>query len=315
MAGPRPETLAERSRRLVSISGGDGRVPPPPPTFQDAQPRHSQPQQAAPKRRSPTRLAAAAAMASRPAENTPRETMKVPQYTPAQMQAFLDRENAKIQAEAQAARKAMDTGSAPAQGGMEQLRSFVGNSPRQPEGQEEPQVHVSAVEKKPVSTLSSWDKEVLEIAEQLDPSDLMMNGEIVTELDILPGVFSITVKSLKKADWTAVNRDVNDFRRGIDTEVETASGGTIQKTIVPFQEEVMEFSQQRHLAQGILGINGHQLSSDWGSRMQALEELPSPAYDAALREYTKFLHAVGTLFPDDPTKQKMEELKARLGKV
>jgi hypothetical protein len=173
---------------------------------------------------------------------------------------------------------------------------------------------VSATESKPQSSLSSWDKEVLEMADCLDPGQLMMEGEILTELEIHE-VLSITVRSLKKADWTEINKDVNEFRRGIEAEVENAQGEKTKKLIVPFPDEILEFSNQRRLAQGLVGLNGYAYPDHWGSRVQMLEQLPEPAYAAIFREYTKFLQAVGTLFPDQATKEHYEKLKIQLGKA
>ena len=310
----RRETIAERSKRLVSVTGGPGgdrpAVAPPPgmaapvDSFQ-----HPSDPVAPPRRRSPTRLAAAAAVPTAPPQ------MKVPQYTQAQKQAFLAQEQQRMESEARAA---MQTQQAPAAQppvspqGLAQLRSFVGPEPEETE--DDPPVHVSATETKPQSTLSSWDREVLEMASQLDPAGLVLDGEVLTELEIHE-VLSVTVRSLKKGDWTEVSRDVNDFRRGIDTEVESADGEMVTKTIYPFPDEIQEFKQQRILAQGILGVNGQPYPGHWSQRVSILEELPQPVYEAILREYTKFLQAVGTLFPDKPTKEKMDELRLRLGKA
>lgn len=242
--------------------------------------------------------------------------MKVPQYTQAQKQAFLAQEQQRMEAEARAA---MQTQQAPihqpsvSPQSLAKLRSFVGPEPEE-EPEEDPQVHVSASETKPQSSLSSWDKEVLEMADQLDPGELMLNGEIMTELEIHE-VLSITVRSLKRSDWTEINRDVNDFRRGIETEVENAEGETVKKTIYPFPEEIIDFSNQRRLAQGIVGVNGMPYPHHWSERIQYLEQLAEPVYEAILREYTKFVQAVGTLFPDQATKEHYEKLKIQLGKV
>lgn len=172
-----------------------------------------------------------------------------------------------------------------------------------------------------MSQLSSWDKEVLEMAEQLDPAQLVMDGFIAVELEILGEAFTASVKSFKQQDWVDIRRDVSEFRRGLEVFKEISDPENpgqvkqIPETILPFPDEVLEFTQLRQLAQGVLGINGTPYPEDWGARAGMLQQLASPAYEALLREYTKFLQAVGTLFPDKPTKEKMEELKARLGKA
>jgi len=334
----RVETMAEKSKRLVSPTASSGGVPTAPPKYdpdqfveQESMP-YRQLQEAPKRRRSPTRLAAAAAAAPI-GQPVSMSRAQVPQYTQAQMQAFHAQEQQRRMTEAQGMQRQMQSppgaplqqAPAASRQGMAALNSFTGAAagPQAPPPAPippDPEVHVSASEMLPVSKLSSWDREVLEMADQLDPSQLVMDGFMLTELEIHPAL-SITVKSLKKSDRTEIAKDVNEFRRGIEVTKDLPDldnpGQTkkVLETIVPFPEEIHEFAQLRRLSQGIVGVNGAAYPDHWSQRAGLLEGLATPVYDAMLREFFKFLDAVGTMFPDRPTQEKMEELKANLGKA
>ncbi|HUW13824.1 MAG TPA: hypothetical protein VM537_29140 [Anaerolineae bacterium] len=328
---PLAESYAEKSKRLVTVAGGGG-MPSAPPKFDPharPEPRRYEAQPMAPaaptRRRSPTRLAAAAAAAPVGVPAAPRRA-PVPQHSPAQLQAYVASEQRRAQAEAEAMLHRQEAppsrqSAQPSLQGMAALQSFAGGQPPPQEPVEDPPVHTSSTEVKPESLLSAWDLEVIEMADQLDPAELVMEGFIAVELEVLGQEFTASVKSFKQQDWSDIRRDVSEFRRGIevfkDVPDPSSPGKTMQvtETILPFPDEVLEFMQLRQLAQGVLGVNGVPYPNDWGARAGALQQLASPAYDALLREYTKFLQAVGTLFPDKPMKEKMEELKARLGKA
>lgn len=318
MVQRRKETIAEKSRRLVSVTGGTGGMPSPPPKFEPSQyeppAQHAAPI-TAPRRRAPTRLAAAAAAAPMiPRTSAPRAA--VPQHTPAQLQAFVAQEQQKVQAEIAAMQRQAESPQAAAT-----MQSFAQAQKQAAPPEPDRQVHVSAHETKPANEISSWDMEVIEMAGQLDPAQLVMDGAIAVELEILGEQFTASVQSFRQSDWVAIRKDVNEYRRGLEVLKDVPDpenpGETKQevRTIIPFPDEVVEFSRLRQLAQGVLGVDGFQYPEDWGSRAALLEQLASPAYEAMSREFTKFLSAVGTMFPDKPTREKMEELKARLGKA
>jgi hypothetical protein len=160
----------------------------------------------------------------------------------------------------------------------------------------------------PIREMSSYDAEILEMLAALDPAELIMNGKIMREIEITEGALSVTVKSLTKGEIAAINRDVDEFRRGrLDDD---------GKRVEPFADATSEFGSMRQLSEGIVGINGKPLQDGaWVLRSEVLEALPVAAYEAIRREYSKFSRAVFLLFPDSATKQHIERLKEALGKV
>jgi hypothetical protein len=153
--------------------------------------------------------------------------------------------------------------------------------------------------------VSSYDAEILEMCDQIDATELLMHGSVSFELDILEDVLSVSVQSLKKSDLREIQSDIDAYLRG--------SGDDDSPS--PSVESLRDFSDMRHLAQGILGINGKPLPNDWEARFQLLEQLAAPAYSAIRREYVKFLEAVGLVFPDKATQSQMDRLRDAVKKA
>lgn len=166
-------------------------------------------------------------------------------------------------------------------------------------------------EPKPQGQVSSFDLEVLEMSEQLDVGELMTNGYLFRELEIIPGLLSVSVRSLKRSDKVQIRKDIDDFRRGVPVDPAQPDG----PRVIPFPDAVADFATLRQLSEGVMGINGVPMVNDWMQRAAELEDRDDVQYEAIKREYSKFLAAVGLLFPDKPTKEVIEKLKERLGKA
>lgn len=160
------------------------------------------------------------------------------------------------------------------------------------------------------AVISSYDRDLIELADHIDPSDLLVRGFVMTELDVVEDVLSISVKSLRKADLREIQEDVDDFSRGKPPRDDPEG-----LPVMPSMDSIRDFSDMRYLAQGILGINGNPLPGTWQDRFNLLEQLASPAYASIRREYTKFLEAVGLLFPDKATKERMDKLREVIKKA
>ena len=240
----------------------------------------------------------------------------VPQYTQAQLQKFVAAERAKVDAAAKAAETDMDLasklpgtnsddGAEEPQGPSHAIAQAILQAD---EPVSEKRSETTAPTDGPVREISSYDAEVLEMLSSLDPAELMMNGSILREIEITDNALSATVKSLTKGDVAAIQRDIDEFRRGKLTD----DG----KRLEPFPDAVAEFSSLRQLSDGIVGVNGTPYpKGEWTLRAAQLEALPVAAYEAIRREYAKFSRAVFLLFPDTATKQHIERLKEALGKV
>lgn len=237
----------------------------------------------------------------------------VPQYTREDMQRLISQERAKVEAAAKAVETDMDSAAK-----MPGLNSDDGaEAPELPGhgiAQEILRAETQVSEKKPgdqaapIREISSYDAEILEMLASLDPAELMLNGSIMREIEITDKALSVTVKSLTKGEVAAINKDIDEFRRG-----KVNDDG---KTVEPFSDAIAEFSGLRQLADGIVGVNGKPLpNASWVARSEHLEQLPVAAYEAIRREYAKFSRAVFLLFPDTATKQHIERLKEALGKA
>jgi hypothetical protein len=196
----------------------------------------------------------------------------------------------------------------PAQGGNP---AYVQLPPREepaaePEPSPEPEPQAPGA-----SHVSSFDLEVMELAEQIDVGELLLNGYAMAELEIVPGYLSVSVRSLKRSDMVEVRKDIDEYRRGKPVDPSKPEGDWI----TPFPDAVMDFANLRQLAAGVLGINGQPLPADWMQRAAEIEDRPDGAYEAIKREYRKFLAAVNLLFPDKPTKEVFDKLRERLGKA
>ena len=240
----------------------------------------------------------------------------VPNHTPAEMAQFVQGEQAREHLRATAERAAgavknmtsaqgqetAQTAGTPEslEAAMGALSSFVGeaSSAGPPPKTEQPPI-------------SSFDLEVLELADELDVGALILDGYVMRELPILDGMYSVSVRSLKKSDLTEIAKDVDQFRRGRLENPDDPDS----KWITPFPHAVADFIESRRLAQGLLGLNGTPMTIRWDIRMAEMEELDAALFSAIVREYHKFLTAVSMLFPDKMTKETMQRLKDRLGKA
>jgi len=278
------EDYAAKSVRLVqptgSLGGGRPSVAPPPP-------------------RVPTRMVG-----------------PVPNHSPAELAQFVREEQAREHLRATAERAA---------GAVKNMTLVQGQEPAQPAGTPESLeaamgelnsfVGATANTESPPKTeqppISSFDLEVLEMADDLDVGALILDGYVMRELPILDGAYSVSVRSLKKSDLTEIGKDVDQFRRGRLENPDDPDS----KWITPFPHAVAEFIEIRRLAQGLLGLNGTPMTSRWDLRMAELEDLDAALFSAIVREYHKFLTAVSMLFPDKTTKETVQKLKDRLGKA
>lgn len=157
-------------------------------------------------------------------------------------------------------------------------------------------------------TISSYDVNLLEMVDSISVEELILQGAVATELEIAEG-FSFSVQSLRKADFIEIQEDVDEFEQG------RKDPNDDDRRVYPSSVAVADFRDMRTLVQGLLGIKGRPLPSDWRTRYDLVAQLPSGAYDALLREYSRFLRAVSLVFPDDITKKKMEELRKKLKKA
>lgn len=276
------EDMAAKARRLASEYTGARPAPAPKPTAVD-RPTVT---------RMPVRMA----------------NVAVPSHTPAQLQAFVQREQQEAQQQAESAMSMMARAKPEATDStsraMAELQKLSGaQAPPEPPRE-------TAVDA-PESPLSTFDIEIVRLSDQLDPAELVTHGYITAELDIVPGVLSVSVKTLKKADWVDVHKDVDEFRRGGRRDPSDENS----EWITPFPSAVTSFMNTRYLAQGVLGVNGEAWTANWAGRFARLEELDDSVYSAILREYDKLLMATRLLFPDNATKEILAKLRSRLGKA
>lgn len=156
--------------------------------------------------------------------------------------------------------------------------------------------------------ISSYDLEVMKIADSLDVEQLLIDGYVAAELDVLDGKYSVTAKSLRRTDRVDIQKDLDTFNQGLpDPDRE---GKFIRPTI----EAMGNFRQTRELAEILVGLNGEALPGNLPARMQKIDGLADPLYVAILREVSKFMRAVELLLPTKEEKKMLQNLREKLGK-
>jgi hypothetical protein len=110
------------------------------------------------------------------------------------------------------------------------------------------------------AVISSYDKEIMEMIEHMNAEELLLKGELNFELEVVPDVLSVSVRSLKKSDLREIQSDVDDFRGGRKVSEDS------EERVLPSLQAIEDFSDMRHITQGIVGINGNPLPSDWLQR-------------------------------------------------